>query len=139
MQERVRRHQESRGNNEWSLVEAPVQVAQALTDSAGYNVRLVDCLTLWVSNLMMQADSTGRDLTEETIAEECQKVMAAAKELSGAVLFVTNEVGLGIVPENRLARLFRDLVGRCNRIIAEAADEVVLVTCGIPIQVKGNG
>lgn len=139
MQDRVRRHREARAAHAWETVEAPADLAEALEQSAAHerDVVLVDCLTLWINNLMHEASLRGKDLSEDDIAARCDELLAAARRSAGTVIFVTNEVGLGIVPDNALARRFRDLVGRCNQTIAAGADTVTLVTCGIPLTLKG--
>jgi len=137
MQERIRKHREARAGLGWDTIEEPVHLAQALSRATSYDVVLVDCLTLWVSNLMHRPSQDTTDVNEEYIAGRCQEVLAACGAHSGTVVFVTNEVGTGIVPENALARLYRDLIGRCNQIIAAAADGVTLLSCGIPITLKG--
>lgn len=140
MVERVRRHQAARGAD-WHTVEEPVALAKVLggEDVRGHDVVLVDCLTLWVNNLMYVAQQTGRDVSEDDVTGEAEQVVAASRALDGAtVIFVTNEVGLGVVPDNPLARRYRDLVGRCNQTMAAAADVVTLVTCGIPLNLKGS-
>jgi adenosylcobinamide kinase/adenosylcobinamide-phosphate guanylyltransferase len=79
-------------------------------------------------------------MTEDDMAVLCREVVRACADLSGRVIFVTNEVGMGIVPDNALSRRFRDLAGRCNQVIAGAADRVVFMVSGIPVTVKsGDG
>jgi len=138
MAERVRRHIGDRHNKGWDTVEEHIQVADSIEAASGYDVILVDCLTLWVNNLMYDAHLKGLEMTEDIIADKAGEILCAAREQKGQVIIVTNEVGMGIVPDNREARLFRDLVGRSNQKIAAAADRVFMVSCGIPLQIKGN-
>ena len=124
MRERIARHRAERGPA-WTTVEAPLDPAAALP-AAG--TALIDCLTLWISNLML----AGRDDAA---------IYAAAEHLAGkasacTTIAVTNEVGLGIVPEHPLARRFRDVAGRVNQIFAARADEVWLLVCGQPLRIK---
>ncbi len=97
---------------------------------------LVDCITLWINNLMYAADRDGRPLDEAHVADHCRAVLDAAAGCRGTVVLVSNEVGMGIVPENTAARRYRDLVGRANQAIAARADRVTLVSCGIPLDLK---
>ncbi|HUC48484.1 MAG TPA: bifunctional adenosylcobinamide kinase/adenosylcobinamide-phosphate guanylyltransferase [Xanthobacteraceae bacterium] len=127
MAERIAAHRSRRGSN-WHTVEAPRDLAAALKACDGRPV-LVDCLTLWLSNLVL-ADA---DLEAETTLLE-QAVAAA----TAPVVLVANEVGSGIVPEYPLGRRFRDLQGILNQRIAARADRVVLVVAGIPLAVKGT-
>ncbi|MFA4943250.1 MAG: bifunctional adenosylcobinamide kinase/adenosylcobinamide-phosphate guanylyltransferase [Lentisphaeria bacterium] len=136
MQERVARHQRDRAAAGWHTLETPLDLAGALAGNGEFATVLVDCLTLWVNNLLFHRAPEDGELTEDAIQEECERVLAAARRRGGAVVFVTNEVGLGIVPDNALARRYRDLVGRCNQAIAAGADEVVLVACGLPLTLK---
>ncbi len=138
MSERVRRHRQDRAARQWDTIEEPVKLGEAIRSADGHQVVLVDCLTLWVNNLMYQAEQAGRDVTEDHVAERCAEVLTAAGERAGTIIFVTNEVGMGIVPENKLARHYRDLAGRCNQVVAAGADLVALVSCGIPIFLKGS-
>lgn len=137
MRQRVRKHQQARARAEWDTIEEPVRLAQALAGAAGYDVVLVDCLTLWLFNLIGQEAQNDTGVDEEEVARQCRHVLAACDAHPGTVVFVTNEVGMGIVPDNWLARRYRDLVGRCNQVMAAAADRVTLVSCGIPLSLKG--
>lgn len=137
MAARVKKHQEARGADEWLTMEEPLDLAGALRAAAKGNVLLVDCLTIWINNLLYEAQKKGEILTATGIAAACQEVLAACRELEGTVIFVTGEVGMGIVPDNPLTRLFRDCVGTCNQLMAVAADRVILVACGLPLFLKG--
>ncbi|MEW6347418.1 MAG: bifunctional adenosylcobinamide kinase/adenosylcobinamide-phosphate guanylyltransferase [Thermodesulfobacteriota bacterium] len=137
MAERIRRHQEKRHATQWETVEEPVHVASVIREAGRFRVLLVDCLTLWINNLMFEAQQEGKELSEEDAVVICRDLREACALFTGTVFFVTNEVGMGIVPSDPITRKYRDLVGRCNQIIAQAADKVILVVCGIPMVVKG--
>lgn len=126
MAERIARHKARRGA-EWTTVAAPLDLADALRETDGGAPRLVDCLTLWLSNLMLG----GHDW--EPAAETLETVIAAQR---APVVLVTNEVGQGIVPENALARAYRDAAGLLNQRIATACDELWLCVAGHPLKVK---
>ena len=128
MQSRIASHREDRGEK-FETVEAPIDLVRALECSIGkFDAIIVDCLTLWLTNLLL--DGT-RDIEAET------RAMLAAGNANGAlVVLVTNEVGCGIVPENPLARKFRDLAGRMNQTAAEAASQVYWMVFGCPMKVK---
>jgi adenosylcobinamide kinase/adenosylcobinamide-phosphate guanylyltransferase len=134
MGQRIRTHRLRRGDA-WQTIEEPLHLARVLAvNDARFNVILVDCLTLWLSNLLLN-----EELSEETEARVIAEVQGLATTLRGMatpVIIVSNEVGMGIVPENRLARIFRDLAGQANQIIAAAADEAWLVASGIPLRLK---
>jgi adenosylcobinamide kinase/adenosylcobinamide-phosphate guanylyltransferase len=137
MQERVKKHQQERGGQQWDTIEETTALRGVLNDADKYQVLLVDCLTLWVSNLLYEAEQQGCRLAEEKIECLCRDILATCLDRSGTVILVTNEVGMGIVPENEVARRFRDLAGRCNQDMAAGADEVILIACGIPLHLKG--
>jgi len=127
MAARIAAHRAERGP-EWGLIEEPLDLAGVLAREArGDRILVVDCLTVWLANLLF-AERDG----EGGIAD----LVAAAGTVGGPVVFVSNEVGLGIVPENALARRFRDLQGRLNREVARIADRVTLVVAGLEVTVK---
>lgn len=134
--ERIRRHRLERAQEVWNTLEEPLYVAKAVEQSAKYQVVLIDCLTLWINNILYYGGQEGTKITEETITDRVNELMEACSAFRGTVILVTNEVGCGIVPEDPVSRLYRDLVGRSNRLIADRADEVTLVSCGIPLHLK---
>ena len=136
MQERIRKHQESRRRGEWQTLEEPLDLTGALARARKHPVVLVDCLTLWVNNLMHEAGQRGKAFSESQMTRRCTDTLRACREHPGTIIFVTNEVGMGIVPENETSRRFRDLAGRANQTIAAACDEVFLVVCGQPLKIK---
>ena len=128
MRTRIAEHRGRRGK-EWQTVDAPTDLAGAIEDAADDRTVLVDCLTLWLNNLMF------RKINIETAVENLE---AALAERQAPTVLVSNEVGFGIVPDNAEARRFRDLQGRLNQRIAAMAGRVVLVVAGIPMLVKGE-
>jgi adenosylcobinamide kinase / adenosylcobinamide-phosphate guanylyltransferase len=128
MSERIAHHRERRPP-EWRTVEEPLLLADALRrEAAADTCVMVDCLTLWLTNVLL-ANSPTRE-------EEIDKLLAALPTLPGRILLVSNEVGWGIVPENALARRFRDEQGRLNQRVAAIADEVTMVAAGLPLNLK---
>ena len=126
MRERIARHRARRGS-EWLERETPLELVAALLETDGGGARLVDCLTLWLSNLMH---------AERDWEKEAKLLVDALGRQKSPVVLVTNEVGLGIVPDNALARRFRDTAGILNQMVAHAADEVEFVVAGLPMRVK---
>ncbi|RXH20264.1 bifunctional adenosylcobinamide kinase/adenosylcobinamide-phosphate guanylyltransferase [Bradyrhizobium guangzhouense] len=126
MKTRIARHRARRGTD-WIEREVPLDLVPALIASDGGGARLVDCLTLWLSNLMH---------AERDWEHEVRELAAVLPRLKSPVVFVTNEVGLGIVPDNALARSFRDAAGIMNQTVAAAADEVEFVVAGLPMKLK---
>lgn len=137
MSERVRRHQQERHGRGWVTIESERDLAFAFREQAeSFGVVLIDCLTLWVNNILYSANGKGVEVDDHYIGTLCHDWLEAAHHFAGTVICVTNEVGLGIVPDNVLARKYRDLVGTCNQTIGRKADEVILVSCGIPLKIK---
>lgn len=128
MADRIAAHQARRGP-EWTTHTAPLDLVAALDATDGGGPRLVDCLTIWLSNLML-ADMDWRG--------QADLLTTAVARQTASVVFVTNEVGDGIVPENALARAFRDAAGTLNQRVAAAVDEVYLAVVGIPVRIKPN-
>lgn len=133
MRARVLRHQAERGAL-WLTVEAAASLPEAIQEHGHRpaNLLLVDCLTLWASHLLLEAADAGQ------VLEKIPLLVAALQAARCPVVVVSNEVGAGIVPENKLARAFRDLVGSMNQAVAACAQDVFWVVAGIPVAVKQN-
>lgn len=126
MRDRVKDHRDRRGAL-WKTVEEPLDLGGALRTNGDKPV-LIDCLTLWLSNIM---------LADRDVASEVKSLISTISECAAPVVMVSNEVGLGIVPENALARAFRDEAGRMNQRLAAVADRVVFIAAGLPLGLKG--
>ena len=131
MRQRIARHRKERPAS-WMTVEAPIGLPAALSDVDGqFDTVLVDCLTLWASNLIEQeAGSTDR------VFQHTQLLAETLRRCQATVILVSNEVGSGIVPDNELARQYRDVLGGINQRVAAIADEVVLMVAGCPLLIK---
>jgi adenosylcobinamide kinase / adenosylcobinamide-phosphate guanylyltransferase len=130
MRERIENHKKQRAKD-WSTYEEPIKVADVIQEiKPKYKLIIIDCLTLWLSNIM----SVNPDVLDEIV-----KLVLTLRDASSLshIYVVTNEVGMGIVPDNELARRFRDMAGLLNQRVAEFADEVYLMVSGIPLKVKG--
>ncbi|CAN5389535.1 bifunctional adenosylcobinamide kinase/adenosylcobinamide-phosphate guanylyltransferase [soil metagenome] len=125
MAERIARHRADRGAG-WTTVEAPLELPEAIRGHAG-QVVLIDCLTLWATNLM---------LGERNVDAATDALCDAVRGFDGAIILVANEVGLGIVPDNAMARAFRDMAGRINQRVAAVAEEVQFLATGLPLRLK---
>ena len=127
MRERIARHAAAR-DGRWRLVEAPHDLEAALlTEAAPQRCLLVDCMTLWLSNVMLRGDA---------VAERIENVTRTVAALRGPLILVSNEVGGGIVPDTPLGRRFRDAQGTLNQRLAGVCENVVLVTAGLPLRLK---
>ena len=127
MTARIAEHRSRRADG-WRTIEAPLDLAAAIAANGHSDqIMLIDCLTLWLSNVMLE----GRD-----VDMACDTLVDALAALPGPIVAVSNEVGLGIVPDNALARRFRDAQGRLNQMVAARADRVVLMTAGLPLALR---
>ncbi len=131
MRARIERHRRRRGP-QWQTIEEPVDLAGAIRGNDGrFNALLVDCVTLWLANLLANYGDPRRAL------DDVASLSTMFPSLKTPLFLVSNEVGMGIVPENALARAFRDLAGEANELLAKAADEVYVMFSGLPMKLKG--
>jgi len=132
MQIRIERHRQER-DLAWETIEEPLEIADIVRQHNGpQTVILVDCLTLWLTNLIVaEADDT-------TISQRIETLKDALSNAQGPVLLVANEVGMGIVPDNAMSRRFRDWAGSLNQQMARCAHEVILTVAGIPVPIKST-
>ncbi|MCK5540920.1 MAG: bifunctional adenosylcobinamide kinase/adenosylcobinamide-phosphate guanylyltransferase [Deltaproteobacteria bacterium] len=131
MEQRIAKHQADRGSTWHATLEEPLNLTDCLQQAgADFDIILVDCITLWLSNLM------GRNDQDQQILKEIDKLAAALNGLPATVILVSNEVGLGLVPEHPLGRRFRDLAGLANQRLAQACQEVYFTMWGLPQKLK---
>ena len=136
MAARIAGHQASRPA-EWATLEATVDVAEALAPVVGgYDTVLLDCLTLWVSNLLLRAPDPAS--AGGTITAEAEALLALQRRSDAAWVVVSNEVGLGVIPPSELGRAYEDALGRVNQLFAAQADSVYFMAAGLPLQLKGE-
>ncbi|MEM7211805.1 MAG: bifunctional adenosylcobinamide kinase/adenosylcobinamide-phosphate guanylyltransferase [Pseudomonadota bacterium] len=126
MGERIALHQAERGP-EWGIIEAPLRIRE-IVEAHQAGTLLIDCLTLWLNNLIYY---------EHDVEREAQALLGALQQSRGKIVLVSNEVGLSIAPENALARRFRDAQGRLNQQVAAVADRVEFIAAGLPMVLKG--
>lgn len=143
MKDRIKKHQDSRPK-EWKTYEIYKDIYSIVEDlDKNHDTVILDCLTLMINNLMFtygidvdKATTEEVNEIEEYIKDQVEKLLKAVKNTDLYFLIVTNELGMGIVPENKLSRIYRDFVGRANQLIAKYSDEVYFVVSGIPMKVK---
>lgn len=134
MAQRAKNHQVERGVS-WDTVEAGVELANAIQSCSSETSIIVDCLTVWLGNVWYKKGDSD-EILSDAINELAEALILWQTERSGQLVFVTNEVGWGIVPESATVRQYRDWAGRLNQRIAQIADEVFLVISGIPTKIK---
>ncbi|MDI6814717.1 MAG: bifunctional adenosylcobinamide kinase/adenosylcobinamide-phosphate guanylyltransferase [Dehalococcoidales bacterium] len=141
MQHRIEEHQQARPAA-WSTLEVTTNLAsQIFQKIGGAQVVIVDCITLLINNIFSQySDQTGEpiddSLIEQKVTSEISQLLECINRFDASFIIVTNEVGLGLVPANRLGRLYRDLLGRANQLLAQHADEIYLMVAGLPLPIK---
>jgi len=138
MQERIALHKRQRieSGYAWETVEEPYDLPVLLERLSGGGAVLVDCLTLWLSNVLLAVE--GFEDRQTLVEQEITRLEKSVSAFEGTLILVTNEVGDGIVPEYALGRMYRDLAGRMNALIARQSEQVFLVTAGIPIELKSR-
>ncbi len=137
MKDRIAQHK-ARRLPSWTTLEAPFDAERVLKNCDKYQAVLFDCISLYISNIFCLPPNNNHSLTlkAEQALTSIQLLLDAAKELAKPVIFVTNEVGDGIIPDNALARCYRDTAGLCNQKIAKLADEAYFVVAGLPMRLK---
>ena len=133
MRERIAHHRAVRRAG-WQTIESPREIARALQSTARADVVVLDCVTLWTTNVLLAHENSAT----ETMMREVDELLAWHRVSSDELIIVSNEVGMGLVPDNVLGRAYRDLLGTVNRKLAEAADEVFLLVAGLPIEIKSR-
>ena len=137
MEERIRSHREGRPAH-WDTIEEPIDLVAALTPMLHrYDMVLLDCLTLWVSNLLLRGSHLAS--AREDILAEAQSLMALYRKSDVSWVVVSNEVGLGVVPATELGRIYADELGRVNQLVAAEADDVYFMAAGLPLKMKTDG
>ena len=140
MTQRILLHQAARPSD-WTTIEESINVSQAITDVvSNHDTIIVDCLTLLITNLVFEPpyQEEINDEKEQKIYAAVGKIIETTENLDATVIVISNELGMGLVPEDALARRFRDVAGRANQLMAEAADEVYVCISGIPMRIKGE-
>jgi adenosylcobinamide kinase / adenosylcobinamide-phosphate guanylyltransferase len=136
MRQRIARHRADRPA-EWEVLEAPTAAGSAITH-ARHRTVLLDCLTVLSANAMMKSHAATRDAAEDAIVREVRGVIEVARERNGTLIVVTNEVGSSVHPPTEIGRWYQDGLGKANAFVASMADDVVLMVCGIALQLKGS-
>ncbi|HDP70058.1 MAG TPA: bifunctional adenosylcobinamide kinase/adenosylcobinamide-phosphate guanylyltransferase [Actinobacteria bacterium] len=130
MRKRIENHKRRR-SPDWETIESPDDLTESIRQiGSNVDVIIIDCLTVYISNLLAK-------FSEEEILKNVSEMLNVLNNFNGKTIFVSNEVGMGIVPDNKLARDYRDVLGRTNQMVAKAAKEVYLLVAGIPVKIKG--
>jgi len=138
MTHRIKKHKNKRPT-EWETYEEPFEISELVSRlGVKKEVIIIDCLTLLASNLLLKKENKAGDPQwQEEILLEIEKLAEISYKVPAQVIIVSNEVGMGLVPDNTLGRVYRDILGRANSIIANKADEVFMMVSGIPLKIKG--
>ncbi len=140
---RIERHKQDRPAD-WRTLEAATNIGTQIEAHAGdAQLVIIDCITLLISNILCRFDENQFDTISEAVLEkdvvaEIRQLQNSMKKVNASFLIISNEVGLGLVPENRMGRLYRDFLGRANQMLAQQSDEVYLMVAGIPVRIKSG-
>jgi adenosylcobinamide kinase/adenosylcobinamide-phosphate guanylyltransferase len=143
MRLRIAKHKKDRPSN-WRTLEAATEIGIQIEANAGdAELIIIDCITMLVNNIFSryderQFDTISNAVLEKAVITEIKQLQKCLKKVDASFLIISNEVGLGLVPDNRMGRLYRDILGRANQMLAQTADEVFLLVAGIPMRVKPN-
>ena len=141
MQQRIEKHRQNRPES-WTTLEIPIGVGNAIIDSSvDAEVIIIDCITMLVNNVFnhfsFKTDSIiDKEAIEKEVGLQIYQLLDCLNRLDASFIIVTNEVGMDLVPDNRISRLYRDLLGKANKLLAEKVDEVFLMVAGIPVRIK---
>ncbi len=138
MAERIERHQRQRAGRGWQTIEAPIELAKTIEQTDEFDVLLIDCLTLWVNNLLYTAEQQGETVDEYDIRDKCNELIGICRKRSQTIIFVSNELGMGLVPVDSISRRYRDCLGRCNQVIAQSCDTAIFMVSGLPLVLQEN-
>jgi adenosylcobinamide kinase / adenosylcobinamide-phosphate guanylyltransferase len=143
MGSRIVKHKKDRPAN-WRTLEAATEIGLKIAANAGdAELIIIDCITMLVNNIFSRYDEKQFDIIDDAILEkrvvtEIEQLQKCLKKVDASFLIISNEVGLGLVPDNRMGRLYRDILGRVNQMLAQTANEVFLIVAGIPMRIKSN-
>ena len=143
MRMRIAKHKKNRPTN-WRTLEATTEIGTQIEANAGdAELIIIDCITMLVNNIFSRYDETQFDTFDDSVLEkavinEIEQLQQCLKKVDASFLIISNEVGLGLVPDNRMGRLYRDILGRANQMLAQTADELFLLVAGIPLRIKPN-
>ncbi len=139
MKARVKRHKNERDSVVWKTIEEPIDIFSAMKKVKSGGVALIDCVTLWVANMMNDLRDKNNEDIENEILSSVRRFLSELEKTDATVVIVSNEVGMGIAPANDVARLFRDTAGRVNQAFASSADDVYFMASGLPMILKKGG
>jgi adenosylcobinamide kinase/adenosylcobinamide-phosphate guanylyltransferase len=138
MVERVRHHRRRRPDH-WHTVEEPLKLARAIDGADSYEVIIVDCLTLWVSNLLQASEAQKMAALEATVLDATRELLRAYEQGGATLILVSNEVGMGLVPPYPMGRTYRDVLGKVNQLLAAQASQVYLMMAGLAVELLSLG
>jgi len=138
MADRIEHHQQQRAGRGWQTIEAPIELTEAIEQAQEFDVLLIDCLTLWINNILYTAEQHGEVPSEDDIRDRCNELITVCRKRSQTIIFVTNELGMGLVPADPVSRHYRDCLGRCNQTIARNCDKAIFMVSGLPLTLREN-